>query len=181
MTPEQHRRLLAVINREPTHFPVPRMTLAEIDDLRSLVAAGREADAWAVLSDRSTQAWGGAFQRVRVKSQEMVDASERKRMEAREHAARLDVLEAQKNAALRATLPKETEPPTAMIDIEGERGCRRLILECWPKIVSRYGPSPDGRQVWRVIEKEKDASEDMPILKTVQNKLSELRKEGKIP
>lgn len=65
-------------------------------------------------------------------------------------------------------------------DITTERGCRRQILELWPTIESLH-PNPDSRQVLRVITRNADKSKNVPTLKTVQNKLWELRKEKLIP
>lgn len=66
-------------------------------------------------------------------------------------------------------------------DITSERGCRRLILEHWNTIELRYGPKADGRQVLRVLLKEKDESQREPTLKGVQNRLAVLRREKLIP
>lgn len=66
-------------------------------------------------------------------------------------------------------------------DIHRERGCRRLILENWDLIEQLHGPSADGRQVKRILDKKLDSSQAAPTLKTVQNKLSVLRNEGLIP
>lgn len=65
------------------------------------------------------------------------------------------------------------------LDITLERGCRRRILEKWSDIESEYGPRPDGRQVRCVLARDK--SESPPNLKTVQNRLIELRNEKLIP
>ena len=66
-------------------------------------------------------------------------------------------------------------------DITRERGCRRLILEHWDDIEKLHGPNANGRQARIYILKEIDASESKPVLKTVQNKLAELRGEKLIP
>ena len=66
-------------------------------------------------------------------------------------------------------------------DITTERGCRRMILEYWNIVEKLHGPSADGRQVRRILLREKDESEAAPVLKTVQNKLAELRSEKLIP
>ena len=62
-----------------------------------------------------------------------------------------------------------------------ERGCRRLILEHWDDIKKLHGPNANGRQARHYILKKIDASESKPALKTVQNKLAELRSEKRIP
>jgi hypothetical protein len=67
----------------------------------------------------------------------------------------------------------------AKLDISGERGARRRILEKWDDIEKEYGPSADGRQVLRVLKR--DADETEVALKTVQNHLSALRTERLIP
>jgi hypothetical protein len=66
-------------------------------------------------------------------------------------------------------------------DITSERGCRRLILEHWDKVEKAHGATADGRQVRHLIMIHKDTSETAPKLKTVQNKLAELRREKLIP
>jgi hypothetical protein len=66
-------------------------------------------------------------------------------------------------------------------DIEEEIGCRRLIREHWPTIKALHGPDADGRQVRRVLKDNIDESEKLPELKTVQNRLIDLRKENLIP
>jgi hypothetical protein len=66
-------------------------------------------------------------------------------------------------------------------DITRERGCRRLILENWDEIENLYSCSADGRQVLRVISRKLDTGDTAHKLKTVQNSLGELRKEGLIP
>jgi hypothetical protein len=66
-------------------------------------------------------------------------------------------------------------------DITAERGCRRHILELWDKIELEYGKGADGHQVLRVIKRDIDVSYRCPQLKTVQNKLAELRSEKLIP
>ena len=67
----------------------------------------------------------------------------------------------------------------AKLDISGERGARRRILEKWTDIEMEYGPSADGRQVLRVLKRDKDENE--VALKTIQNHLSALRTKGLIP
>ncbi len=66
-------------------------------------------------------------------------------------------------------------------DITTERGCRRAILEAWDDIEKCHGPNADGRQVLRVLRRIKTGSEEAPQLKTIQNRLSDLRKEKLIP
>ncbi|GGY24946.1 hypothetical protein [Pseudoduganella albidiflava] len=65
------------------------------------------------------------------------------------------------------------------LDISRERGCRRRIIESWNNIEMTHGPRPGARQVLRYLKLDKDDVE--PQLKTVQNHLIELRKEGLIP
>lgn len=67
----------------------------------------------------------------------------------------------------------------AKLDITGERGCRRRILEGWTDIEKVYGPNADGRQVLRFLKQ--DNNESQPALKTVQNHLARLRTEKLIP
>lgn len=65
------------------------------------------------------------------------------------------------------------------IDITAERGGRRRILEKWNDIENEYGPKIDGRQVQRVLNR--DRCEKQITLKTIQNHLAKLRREGLIP
>lgn len=62
----------------------------------------------------------------------------------------------------------------------GFRGCKRHIVSHWSDIRKEYGPDADGHQVLRHLKKVLDPAE-MPKLKTVQNHLSALRKDGMIP
>jgi hypothetical protein len=80
-----------------------------------------------------------------------------------------------------ATEERPTSPADrrARLDISRERGARRRIIESWNDIEKEYGPNADGRQVLRVLNRDKN--EDAPVLKTVQNHLSALRAEGLIP
>lgn len=80
--------------------------------------------------------------------------------------------------------PEKEETPAdrrANHDMTTERGCRRAILEAWDRIETRYGPKADGRQVLRVLTGTKTGSEEAPQLKTIQNRLIDLRKEKLIP
>ncbi len=65
------------------------------------------------------------------------------------------------------------------IDTTRERGARRRILEQWDAIEREYGANIDGVVVWRVLKRDKD--EKLATLKTVQNHLSQLRRDGLIP
>lgn len=65
------------------------------------------------------------------------------------------------------------------LDLSRERGARRRILEQWDVIEAEYGPAADAHEVARVLKRDED--EDEPSLKTIQNRLSELRREGLIP
>jgi|AATO01.1.fsa_nt_gi hypothetical protein len=70
------------------------------------------------------------------------------------------------------------------LDMTTERGCRLRILENWPTIESLHGPSANGRQVLRVLTRALSSAnkqEPTPTLKTVQNRLIDLRREGLIP
>lgn len=70
---------------------------------------------------------------------------------------------------------------SAESDARNERGCRRLILENWSAIVKLHGIGADGRQVRRLLSRTLGQEQKLPELKTIQNKLAELRKEGLIP
>jgi len=65
------------------------------------------------------------------------------------------------------------------LDIKSERGARRRILELWNDIEAEYGSTPDAHQVLRVLNRQQ--GEDEPALKTIQNRLIDLRREGLIP
>lgn len=69
----------------------------------------------------------------------------------------------------------------AALDITTIRGCPRSILEHWDMIEQLHGQNPDGLQVLRVIKRNTQDGEKVPALKTVQNKLSELRGKDLIP
>jgi len=62
-------------------------------------------------------------------------------------------------------------------DIKDERGCRRLIRDHWANIRLRHGKDADGHQVLRVLNQNKDVTDKVYELKTIQNCLIELRKE----
>ncbi len=86
--------------------------------------------------------------------------------------------------SLEAQAAPASEPVTpaarrAELDMSGERGARRRILEKWDDIEKEYGPSADGRQVLRVLKRDED--EKIVTLKTIQNHLSDLRANGLIP
>lgn len=65
------------------------------------------------------------------------------------------------------------------LDIKRERGTRRRILELWNDIEAEYGSEPDAHQVLRVLNRQH--GEDEPALKTIQNRLIDLRRDGLIP
>lgn len=65
------------------------------------------------------------------------------------------------------------------LDIKRERGARRRILELWNDIEALHGADPDAHQVLRVLNRQQ--GEDAPALKTVQNRLIDLRRDGLIP
>lgn len=67
----------------------------------------------------------------------------------------------------------------ARLDMKSERGVRRRILEQWDAIETEYGTAADAHQVLRVLLRDKGETE--PTLKTLQNRLIDLRKEGLIP
>jgi hypothetical protein len=66
-------------------------------------------------------------------------------------------------------------------DFAAERGCRRIILEHWDTIENLYGPSANGVSVQRFLRRESDKSKEGPALKTIQNRLIDLRKQKLIP
>lgn len=82
--------------------------------------------------------------------------------------------------------PETAEPPAhkatpAEHDMTSERGCRELILRNLDKIKALHGDKPSARQVLRIVERNIGKFEEAPSLKTVSNKMSELRKEKLIP
>ena len=83
------------------------------------------------------------------------------------------------------TLPtniEQQERPAELrkkLDITTQRGARRRILESWEDIEKLHGPRPDGTQVHRILQRDKD--EKNVEKKTVQNTLCVLRREGLIP
>jgi hypothetical protein len=68
----------------------------------------------------------------------------------------------------------------AKLDITTMRGCPRLILEHWDMLEQLHPKSPDGRQVLRYLKRH-ISDDELPVLKTVQNKLAELREKQLIP
>lgn len=104
--------------------------------------------------------------------------------------AELDALRPASSVESDSTLPnvenvakyidKKIDSP-AWYDIEKERGCRRLILENWSTIVSTCGPAANGRQVLRQLKIILGKDADLPVQKTVQNRLKDLRNEKLIP
>lgn len=81
-----------------------------------------------------------------------------------------------------STRPESAATPAerrAQLDLTRERGARRRILERWNDIEKEYGRNIDARNVHRVLKREQ--GEDDVALKTIQNHLSALKKEGLIP
>lgn len=66
-------------------------------------------------------------------------------------------------------------------DITDERGCRRMILEHWDTIEKPHGPRAKGAQVARFLRNQPDNRESEPSLKTIRNRLIDLRKQKLIP
>lgn len=62
MTPRQRDLLLAAIKNQPSNPPSPRLTIAERDELRSLMESGREDDAWG----EYTYKWQVAFSKAKA-------------------------------------------------------------------------------------------------------------------
>jgi hypothetical protein len=77
--------------------------------------------------------------------------------------------------------PRDSQDRKRLEAINKTRGTRREILENWTSIVHEYGSDANGTQVARVLRAKRDISEKNPELKTVQNRLWELRSEGLIP
>jgi hypothetical protein len=66
------------------------------------------------------------------------------------------------------------------LDLNRERGTRRLILECWSTIERLHGSTADGTAVRRILKRTYE-NEKIGVLKTVQNTLISLRNAGLIP
>ncbi|MCM8640533.1 hypothetical protein, partial [Accumulibacter sp.] len=66
-------------------------------------------------------------------------------------------------------------------DITAERGFRRIILEHWDTIEKLHGPRAKGYQVRRFLCRQPGNNENELSLKTIQNRLADLRKEKLIP
>lgn len=82
------------------------------------------------------------------------------------------------------TVTQSEKTPTtgpAWYDIEQETGCRRMILENWEKIALKSGGNFNGAQALRHFKIEYGKDADLPKLKTIQNRLKELRNEKLIP
>jgi hypothetical protein len=116
----------------------------------------------------------------------MFDLSQVEKIEAADFPNKQDILPLPQDEAIESktsevsnATPRDWHKPPKTID--EERGCRLLIRENFEVIKQRYGPHPDGRQVLRVISQLRDKDQHEPKLKTVQNKLAELRKEKLIP
>lgn len=62
--------------------------------------------------------------------------------------------------------------------IHKERGCRFLIRSNWEEIKTKHGLQANGRQVHLFLKDKIDVSDHRHTLKTFQNCLTELRKEG---
>jgi len=80
-----------------------------------------------------------------------------------------------------ATTAETPAERRAKHDMAKERGCRLAILTNWDTIEKSRGPNAAGPQVLRELNRKKDPAEKSPSLKTVQNRLIELRKENLIP
>lgn len=75
ITSAQRKQMKAVLNNQPTNPPSPHLTPAEKHELRTLIDAGREDDAWAELHYKSQAAIGNAMESVMRKSREIEKTS----------------------------------------------------------------------------------------------------------
>jgi len=75
--------------------------------------------------------------------------------------------------------PSMSEKRALVLKSTSLRGAKRRIIEQWDNIEKLHGDNADGTHVWRILKRDTDAPEVK--LKTVQNHLIELRKEGLIP
>jgi len=87
---------------------------------------------------------------------------------------------AEPTAPVETTSEKPADGPK-WYDIEQEKGCRRMILENWGTIALTCGNAANGGQVLRQLKIIYGKEAKLPELKTVQNRLRELRKEKLIP
>ena len=124
---------------------------------------------------------------VRVSRVALLELTERvKNIQARTNA--------EQQPAASSGAPEIDEPPTPVettsekptdgpkwYDIEQETGCRRMILENWNTIALTCGNAANGGQVLRQLKIAYGKEAKLPELKTVQNRLTELRKEKLIP
>ena len=77
--------------------------------------------------------------------------------------------------------PSSSEEHGVQHDLTAERGCRELILRNWKTVKQLHGENASARQVLRIIERNIGKFEEAPDLKTVSNRMSELRNEKLIP
>ena len=198
---EQRIRLLAAINREPTNPPSPRLSIAERDELRQLVAAGREEDAWGELSAKGNAAFARSAAAVHSQLAAQQREAKRARREEELHEAQLASLRAEPDCDTRdrvgATIKTEGSP-----DTNGLVAWQRVLLELWPQIAAAYKegkPTPRDAMTWMkkngprdVIPELQPDSENMRwigldgtmhtvTLKTIQTRVSEWKKTGKLP
>lgn len=86
MNKEQRTQLMAAINNEPSNPPGPRLTVTQRDELRALVEAGREEEAWSELSYKWNVATGKAMALLTSKAAEM----RKEHREVIEHESRMN-------------------------------------------------------------------------------------------
>jgi hypothetical protein len=85
ITSKQRERLIAILERQPTNLPTPRLTPTEIQELRTLVEEGRDDDAWVELCFKFNSAIGNSFDTLLEKGLALT----KQRMDDKEHAARI--------------------------------------------------------------------------------------------
>lgn len=91
----QRERLLLIINRQPTNPPSPRLTAADLDELRALLESGCEDDAWTELGLKIEAAFSRAFAAISQQGAEMAATIQIQRRERKQKAAQMALLEVQ--------------------------------------------------------------------------------------
>lgn len=85
------------------------------------------------------------------------------------------------NVKAAGELEESTRGRRTNLDITRERGCRRHILENWETVLQLHGGGADPRQVLIILKRYMDKFDRVPTLKTVRNRMIDLRKENLIP
>lgn len=180
VTPRDAAMVLCGLNPLSPHDQQPERTYTDGDEswpIRyGVLLRGFEGEARAVSKRRTLVDWLGVAKQLGVSCHSWVDEYSRVRKAIGEPLP-IDSTAAIEPGDGCAGLPPNER--RAELDMRTQRGCRRRILEMWDDIEKAYGTHPDGRQVLRVLSRDK--GEKQPNLKTVQNHLARLKKEKLIP